>query len=344
MRYLGYLLLLLPLNLFGQSLKEIRLHSSHLSEHRKIWISVPPHYEIRKDSLHLVILLDGNNRSLLDLTISSKRFLETNAVDLNDFNTPASLIVGIEQKDRSKDFIDSAQSFLAFLTTEVIPYLRKHYRMTPFTILIGHSLAGRFAIQALLEKPDSFGAIITASPAFAENSGIHMLPQLDSVFSNPSLKQHAWFLGTSCLIVEQPPKLYFDADTALTLSHGKTPLLTITEGFHFIYKAEQWYPSSNLRNAIFSGQVSVATALKDHMEHVRKKWGAVYQDPRWTLLAAYQCKENKELALEILMEGVSQSPHYLDQYPLLLQLLKESGDKRLTLYEKRYKKMLQASH
>ena len=83
MRKLICIFLLIPTLIFGQTTKEILFHSKELKSDRKIWINTPEFYELRKDSLHLVFLLDGNNKSLFDYTVASKRFLEGNSIDLS---------------------------------------------------------------------------------------------------------------------------------------------------------------------------------------------------------------------------------------------------------------------
>jgi predicted alpha/beta superfamily hydrolase len=165
MRFLLSFILSSPLCLAAQNAIYSTIHSSALKEERKIWISLPQYYDLRKDSFHVIYVLGANNKSLFDLTVASKRFLEKNAVDLNDFNTPEAIIVGVEQRNCGIDFADSAAAFLRFLTGELMPMINSEYRTVPYNILIGHSLAGRFAIFSLINKPRFFNAVITASPA-----------------------------------------------------------------------------------------------------------------------------------------------------------------------------------
>ena len=103
-------LVMAPTFCFGRATQETFIHSHILDEERKLWINVPEYYELRKDSFHLVLLFDGDNRSLFDYTVATKRFLERNAVDLSEFNAPESIVVGIEQKERWNDFADEAGS------------------------------------------------------------------------------------------------------------------------------------------------------------------------------------------------------------------------------------------
>src|SRR5262245_13178600 len=146
------LLVFIPFASTAQKTVELKFISKILHENRTIWINLPKYYELRKDSFHVIYLFDGDNQSLLNLTVSSKRFLEANAVDLNDFNAPESIIIGIEQKSRGTDFVDSAVNFLKFLTDELMPYIKKMYRTVAYNILIGHSLGGRFSIYSFLKR------------------------------------------------------------------------------------------------------------------------------------------------------------------------------------------------
>ena len=57
-----------------------------------------------------------------------------------------------------------ADSFLAFFTEEIIPYVDENFRTTKERILYGRSDSGLFTIYALLERPDAFSAYISSSP------------------------------------------------------------------------------------------------------------------------------------------------------------------------------------
>ena len=61
-----------------------------------------------------------------------------------------------------------AERFLAFVTSELMPFVARNYRIDPDDrTLIGSSLGGLFALYAMLTQPDLFHRIVAASPAIA---------------------------------------------------------------------------------------------------------------------------------------------------------------------------------
>ncbi len=56
--------------------------------------------------------------------------------------------------------------FIDYLEKELKPKIRTTYRVTPYEILIGHSLGGLFATNVMLEKPESFDAYIAIDPSY----------------------------------------------------------------------------------------------------------------------------------------------------------------------------------
>lgn len=341
---------------------EISFPTKHLHEARQIWISLPKHYDLRKDSFHVIYLFDGNNRSLFDLTVSAKRFLEANAVDLGEFNAPASIVVGIQQKDRGRDFVDSAAGFLAFLSDELMPYVQKKYRTLPYTVLIGHSLGGRFALYAYLNRPDLFNAIITASPAYTAKAAIRTQQKLDSIQASAAMKDRAWFLSTSYTKNDNTeaqfrgfaeemrnyfgsrslPRFRFSFDSSSSLGHAKTPFFTIPEGLHFIYDPSRWDLPAATKRGVFEGKLPATETLKQYQRSIDSTFGVPVSYERWAGLLVYNfIKEgNKAGAISYLKETVQANPTNLELFVQLLKLLKETADKELNVYSGQFDSML----
>jgi predicted alpha/beta superfamily hydrolase len=58
-----------------------------------------------------------------------------------------------------------APQFLDFLRTELMPEIQAAYRVTQERTLVGHSLAGLFALDVFLKAPESFEHYIAIDPA-----------------------------------------------------------------------------------------------------------------------------------------------------------------------------------
>jgi predicted alpha/beta superfamily hydrolase len=94
------------------------------------------------------------------------------------FHMPESIIVGIPNMGRTHNMtpvhIDSgaysensggASMFLDFLRNELIPEIQKNYRVTQERTIVGHSLAGLFALNVLLTAPETFSHYIAIDPS-----------------------------------------------------------------------------------------------------------------------------------------------------------------------------------
>ena len=87
---------------------------------------------------------------------------------------PEMIVVAVINVDRTRDFSPThveerpttggAGKFISFMEEELMTFVDRNYRTSPFDILVGHSFGGTFATYALLEKPDLFNAYIAISP------------------------------------------------------------------------------------------------------------------------------------------------------------------------------------
>ncbi len=352
---LFYILFLIPTFIFGQKTKEFLIHSKELKSDRKIWVNTPEYYEFSKDSLHLVFLLDGNNKSLFDYTVASKRFLEGNSIDLSDYKAPKSIIVGIEQaQNRWTDFGDSVTSikFLSFLENEIIPYITSNYRTVNYKILIGHSLGGRFAINTLLKKPNLFNATIAASPAFPKKVIDKILSQFDTYFKSKLLFDKALYFSTTYikgdgteedfrefaenlekyLTNKNEANFRFKFNSSNTLGHGKSPFFSIPEGLHFIYSPSLWQLSVD---SLFNNYSTSFSAVKNYEKKIQNLFGIpISIHPFASTLADELLKSNNaKEAIELLKAEVNNQPTDINLFAKLILELKKNKMTDSKIYE-----------
>ncbi|MES1243861.1 MAG: alpha/beta hydrolase-fold protein [Acidobacteriota bacterium] len=151
-----------------------RVHSEKLGEGRRLNVLLPPGYEGSTERFPVLYLLDGSAHEDYFHVASLIDFLATYGV------MPKTIVVGISNVDRQRDFTlptkdekdrasaptsGGAERFVGFLETELIPYVKAHYRTTGDSILIGQSLGGLLATEILLEKPGLFGKYVIVSPS-----------------------------------------------------------------------------------------------------------------------------------------------------------------------------------
>ena len=184
----------------------IKRYSKSVKDSFSIFISLPNDYDANK-TFPVVYLLDAN----LYFDIMATTIRKYSEVGLS----PSLIVVGIGYKDfqtmdslRNRDYTypiaipeyemelsGGAERFLAFISTELIPYIDKKYKTdTAHRILAGHSLGGYFSLFALLQnlsgKTKDFSAYIAASPSIAYNH-YYLLNQFKEIGVQKSSGQKA---------------------------------------------------------------------------------------------------------------------------------------------------------
>lgn len=135
-----------------------RIKSKPLGEEREIRVYLPLSYANSKQSYPVIFALDGEATG--PVTASAIQFL-------TGYSTipqmPEAIVVAIINTDRNRDMpVPQAydkggeENFLAFLADELIPEVKRRYRVVELRILLGHSQGGLFAIYALATRPAVF--------------------------------------------------------------------------------------------------------------------------------------------------------------------------------------------
>jgi uncharacterized protein len=155
--------------------QKLVVHSSILNEDRVIWVRTPNGYEVGKDPLPVLYLVDGPDHinevgNTIDFLVDNGRM-------------PPLIVVGIANTDRTRDLTPTHSSnkdpsgkealptsgggdrFFDFIRTELMPEIERRYRTAPYKIFAGHSLGALMAIHILTSRPDMFQAYIAVSPS-----------------------------------------------------------------------------------------------------------------------------------------------------------------------------------
>lgn len=96
------------------------------------------------------------------------------------------LLVGIENTERRRDLtgpttsasdqkiaprVGGSAAFRQFMRQELMPEIRRRYRTTAETALVGESLAGLFVVETLLLEPALFNTYLAFDPSLWWNNG-----------------------------------------------------------------------------------------------------------------------------------------------------------------------------
>jgi len=159
------------------SATQFTIRSEILNETRVVLVYVPDTYgrqATRQKRYPVLYLLDG--RAYFDATIGI-------AHHLGSWNAavqwiPDLIVVAIQNTKRPRDMTPTrmaegpyssgsggAAAFRNFLKSELMPAVDMQFRTTGERILVGHSLAGLFVLDTLLEEPDLFEAYIASDPS-----------------------------------------------------------------------------------------------------------------------------------------------------------------------------------
>lgn len=158
---------------FGE---KISIDSKILNEKREIWIRLPQNYDwainFENERFNVIYTLDAE-----DNFNSVSSIYESDAGFLNA-SFHASIIVGITNIDRNRDFIPEhnetptdycpsgkGQKFTEFIEKELIPYIDNKYATRPFRTFIGHSLGGLLATNILAYNSNLFKAFVIIDPS-----------------------------------------------------------------------------------------------------------------------------------------------------------------------------------
>jgi uncharacterized protein len=168
------------------------IQSIQLSEKRILNIYLPEGYNQNDTTKYPVIyLLDGS---------ADEDFIHiVGLVQFNSFpwinRVPKSIIVGIANTDRKRDFTypttieedkkkfpatGRSDKFISFVETEVQPFIEKKYNVNKSKTIIGESLGGLLATEILFKKPTLFNKYIIISPSLWWDNGslLNQVPDL----------------------------------------------------------------------------------------------------------------------------------------------------------------------
>ncbi|MEM5566987.1 alpha/beta hydrolase-fold protein [Psychroserpens sp. AS72] len=146
------------------------LFSNTLNEQREIWVHVPENMDTN-ETYPIIYLLDGTSQFYTATGILKR---------LEKWNIPESIIVGISNTDRTRDFTPSkvefqrghesptsggAANFLTFISTELQPYLKSKYPIDDMSTIIGHSTGGLFVLYTYTNHPEMFDNYLAIDPS-----------------------------------------------------------------------------------------------------------------------------------------------------------------------------------
>ncbi len=290
------LLLLAPTDARAQEAEPIPLgeklsiHSEVLQEKRPVLVYKPSDYDQSDTHYPVLYLLDGDAHLLHTAGIT--QFLSQNG------KMPPVLIIGLPNTDRTRDLTPpadderfptagGADTFLAFIADELMPFVETRYRTAPYKILVGHSFGGLFSVHALLTRPDLFDAHIAISPSmWWDNKGL--LPIADAFFdTQPDLNAFmymtmgneggsmlggAW--GLAGIFEEKAPDTFtWHFELMEEETHGSIPHRSTYDGLEMLYAG--W----DIANPMALFEKGGLAAIDAHFASLSERFGYAIPTP-----------------------------------------------------------------
>jgi predicted alpha/beta superfamily hydrolase len=257
------------------------VYSEALKEYREFWVKLPENYNPNANVKYPVVyLLDG---------FSLKDNLEAVYDNYWGHYLPHMILVGISNKtDRIRDLTTSqikmrrgqamdaatggAENFSRFIEKELIPYIDNKYSSSPYRTLIGHSYAGLFTINMLINHKHLFQNYIAIDPSLDWDDQ-KLLKEAKEKLSSESYKGKSLYVSLAAEqlhmwdeeitmenIMDDASEFTLFARSIIDLStfansqkqsglnvswkvynedlHGTVPLPTMRDGLIFLFK---WY-------------------------------------------------------------------------------------------------------
>lgn len=146
------------------------LYSNILQEQREIWIHTPEDFD-RMKQYPVIYVLDAPQHFYV-ITGMLKQLIP--------WKIPKSIIVGITNTDRTRDFTPTnvpfqrghesetsggASNFIKFIDEELKPFINNKYPTENNSTIIGHSTGGLFVLYSFLHHENSFDNYLAIDPS-----------------------------------------------------------------------------------------------------------------------------------------------------------------------------------
>ena len=216
--------------------------SRELGEVRTINVYTPPGYAAARRAFPVLYMPDGGLAEDFPHIVATVDSL----VRLGRIGPV--LVVGIENTERRRDLtgpttvktdsaiaphVGGSAAFRRFIRDELMPEIRKRYRSTDETAIVGESLAGLFVVETILVEPALFRRYIAFDPSVWWNAGELVRTAQDRLPPLAGSKHRLYFASSkepstsgvtarlaAMLKVRAPPALTWYYEPRPDLEHG----------------------------------------------------------------------------------------------------------------------------
>ncbi|MCP4312664.1 MAG: prolyl oligopeptidase family serine peptidase [Bacteroidetes bacterium] len=324
---------------------ELQIQSKFLNEERTLTIALPDGYYASEDNYPVFYLLDG--RTHFQHSGGAVNFLSQRGI------IPQVILVSVHNIDRNRDFSPvhderiptsgGADKFLDFMEKEVPSALKEKFRISDYSLLMGHSFGGTLAVHALNTRPGLFDAFIAVSPYlhFKENYVIKEAGNLIKPFKKGGKSVYVtvgdepeYFepINGFLQIIESRTKgtVDYKLEKMPSETHGTVPYISIFNGLRFVFS--DWAVSPE------TFQLGME-AIDAHVAKTSKKYGLQVKTSELMINQlgyAHLQKNEMKKAIGIFSENAKRHPGSANVYDSLGEAYEIDG--QLKMAEKNYQK------
>jgi len=348
--------------------ERITSRSEILNEDRSLLIYVPKSYNANTQRYPVMYVLDGSAH--FHHATGIVQYLSSRGL------MPEMIVVAVVNVNRDRDFspipepaypgTGGAPKFISYFSEELIPYIEKNYRTTPYRMIVGHSLGGTFATYAMVDFPDVFNSYIAISPFLHFQNGI-FIDEIEKKFKGfiKGKRQYFMSVGNEPYYLEPlsrfekimkssiPESFGFKYVQFLDHDHMTVPHISMYHGLLFIYSGWKLDPEKAVKGLEY---------IDKHYKKLSRKYGYEIAPPEATInLLGYSLYRQGfvEEAIEVFRENVERYPNSANVYDSLgevyegvlwfeeaennylkaVELAKKSNHPNLSLYTEHLKRI-----
>lgn len=292
------------------------LQSKLIDETVTARVTLPESYH-HSNSFKYPVLLVMDGSTQFEHIAGNVNFLSTFAI------VPEMIVVGVSAKSRLKHFTHTelegyegrsggAERYTHFLQNELVPELKKQYRVSPYTLVTGHSLSGLYTSYLVTHHADFINASVSVSPSLWWDD-FALIKDIEVAKPSAEKPPVRWFVS----MANEPNEMAEGYNRLMNVlgeksdsvfdwtsqqfpeeTHDSTPLIANVEGLKSIFRGY---------NAVPNIEIKSLEQLQAYYGNYAKTMGynfpmSVHQYNVYGLKAAYE--DELQWGIEILEKGV----------------------------------------
>ncbi|MFL9844217.1 alpha/beta hydrolase [Flavobacterium rhizosphaerae] len=264
------------------------IESTYLGGTRQIVVYLPPTYDADEDRKYpLLLLLDGEYLTdPFNGVMSYAEYWD---------ELPEVVIVGVIEDDTQREMdtqyaegtgvpFDTGDRFFQFVSAELMPYIEKNYRISPFKIIGGHDVTAGYINFFLYQGQPAFNAYIAIAPELAPEMENRVPQVLSGIKKNyfyylasagddlPRLNESITQFAENIKGVNNP-KLNFKYDVFPDASHYSVVPEAISNALYHIFSAYKPITTEEYANKILTLNSGFVTYLEDKYNTIENELG-----------------------------------------------------------------------